>query len=145
MTVERDFETYRLLLDLWAQENPTKTNKLQVLLAVNAILVSAASVSDGVGRSDWPIFVAGLVFSLIWTFSIGRTSLYQSLWQAKLRELGKRYPDDPRFRVIETTGYRHAAPGLLRFFGGVSSKWYLMFSPFGFALTWLVILLVTVL
>jgi hypothetical protein len=37
----RDYEIYRIAMDLWSRENPIKTNKLQVLLVVNGLLVSA--------------------------------------------------------------------------------------------------------
>ena len=38
--VEHDYEAYKHLLDLWKSENPIKTNKLQVLLAINGLLVT---------------------------------------------------------------------------------------------------------
>ena len=31
---------------------------------------------------------------------------------------------------------------MLRTFGGISSRWYLLFSPFAFALAWLAVLLI---
>ena len=34
-------DEYKLILDLWKSESPIKTNKLQVLLATNSILVTA--------------------------------------------------------------------------------------------------------
>lgn len=139
---DKDYETFRSLLTLWAGENPIKTSKLQVLLAVNALLVSAVSVSGGFTADNWFVYVAGALFSLIWTFSIGRTSLYQSVWQAKLNELKQLYPDDPRFSVLETHVYKKRAKWMLRTFGGISSKWYLLFSPFAFALAWLAVLLI---
>lgn len=141
---ERDFETYKILLDLWSKENPIKTTKLQVLLAVNALLVSAITITGGgLTKDQWSIYLAGVVFNAIWTFSIGRTALFQEAWQAKLRELRDRYPDDPRFTILETAAYRARAPRFLRLFGGLSSKWYLLFSPFIFAIIWLVMLGIT--
>ena len=68
--VELDYQTYKSLLDLWARENPIKTTKLQTLLAVNALLVSAVNISGG----QWYVYLAGAIFSFIWMFSIGRTS-----------------------------------------------------------------------
>ncbi|MCH7761763.1 hypothetical protein IIA15_10265, partial [candidate division TA06 bacterium] len=140
---EQDFETYKMLLELWSRENPIKTTKLQVLLAVNGLLVSAVSLSGGFTADKWFVYMAGAIFSLIWTFSIGRTSLFQNIWQIKLKELRDRYPNDPRFSILETNAARKRARLLLRFFGGISSKWYLLFSPFGFAITWLAILIFT--
>lgn len=141
--VQRDFETYKLLLNLWQSENPIKTNKLQVLLAVNGLLVSAVSLSGGFVPELWYVYVAGAVFSLIWTFSIGRTSFFQDLWQARLLELQRRYPGDSRFSVLENARYRSQARLLVRVFGAVPSRWYLLLSPFAFAIIWLIVLFAT--
>lgn len=143
--IERDLWIYENLLELWSKENPIKTTKLQVLLAVNGLLVSTLKISDGkfLDKSNWFIYLAGAVFSLIWTFSIGRTSLFQEGWQIKMRELQARYPNDPRFAVLETAEQRRRAPTILRWFGCMSSKWYLLFSPFIFTIMWLAILIVT--
>jgi len=142
---ERDLWIYKNLLDLWSKENSIKTIKLQFLLAVNGLLISVIEISDGrfLDKSNWFIYLAGAVFSLIWTFSIGRTSLFQEGWQIKMRELQARYPNDPRFAVLETAEQRRRAPKILRWFGCMASKWYLLFSPFIFAVIWLVILIVT--
>lgn len=138
---DKQYEAFKTLLGLWAGENPIKTNKLQVLLAVNALLVSAVSISGGFTADKWYVYAAGAVFSLIWTFSIGRTSLFQAVWQKKLEELRELYPNDPRFSVLDTEKYRQQAKWMLRTFGGIPSKWYLLFAPFGFALAWFAILL----
>ena len=144
LSTDREFDTYKLLLDLWKSENPIKTNKLQVLLAVNALLVSGLKVSGAViAPENWPVYVTGAVFSIIWTLSIGRTSLYQEIWQMKLRQLQDRHEGDPRFRVLDASLEKTTAPGLLRFFGAVSSRWYLLFSPFGFAAAWVLLLAVS--
>ena len=140
---EADYESYKILLDLWKGENPIKTTKLQVLLAVNALLVSAINVSGGFTKDKWGIYTAGAVFSAIWTFSIGRTALFQDIWQAKMLELQNYYADDPRFAILETSAQKKKARWWVRIFGGIPSRWYLLFSPFLFAIAWLVILMVT--
>jgi hypothetical protein len=140
---QQDLEAYKTLLDLWSKENPIKTTKLQVLLAVNGLLVSAISISGGFTPDKWFVYLAGAVFSFIWTFSIGRTALFQDVWQIKLGELRDRYPHDPRFQILETKAHRKRARAMLRIFGGISSKWYLLFSPFGFGLAWLAVLIYT--
>jgi len=140
---ELDLEAYKMLLDLWSRENPIKTAKLQVLLAVNGLLVSAISVSGGFTADKWFVYLSGAVFSLIWTFSIGRTSLFQDIWQIKMRELQLRYPADPRFSILEITAAKKQTRPMMRLFGGISSKWYLLFSPLGFAIAWLAILFFT--
>jgi hypothetical protein len=141
--IHADYEAYKSLLDLWKGENPIKTTKLQVLLAVNALLVSAINVSGGFTADKWGIYIAGAIFSLIWTFSIGRTSLFQNLWMAKIKELKALYPDDPRFSILDTGKYRTRVGWLLRIFGSIPSHMYLLLSPFVFAIAWIVILVVT--
>jgi hypothetical protein len=76
---ERDLEAYKMLVGLWSAENPIKTTKLQLLLTVNGIFVSALKISGAslISRNSWYVYVAGALFSLIWTFSIGRTVLFQ--------------------------------------------------------------------
>lgn len=140
---QRDFETYKMVVDLWSRENPIKTAKLQVLLAVNALLVSALSFSGGLKPENWHIYFAGTVFNLVWTFSIGRTCLFQDVWQIKAGEFHRRYPDDRRFSLLETAEEQKRVRPLMRRFGFVPSKYYLLFTPFGFTLIWLAILLLT--
>jgi hypothetical protein len=136
-----DYDTYRTLLDLWKSENPIKTNKLQVLLAVNALLVSGLKVSgDVIDPDNWLVHLAGAVFSAIWTLSIGRTALFQEIWQMKLTRLQHKWKDDPRFQILDTRQDKREAPALLRRFGFVPSRLYLLFSPFAFAAAWVILL-----
>jgi hypothetical protein len=141
---ELDYQTYKCLLDLWSRENPIKTTKLQVLLAVNALLVSTVNLSGGIAGSKWYGYFSGAVFSFIWMFSIGRTALFQDVWQIKLGDLRKRYPHDPRFSILETAEAQRRARPMIRTFGALSSKWYLLFSPLVFALAWLLILAISI-
>jgi len=141
--VELDYQLYKSLVELWSRENPIKTTKLQVLLAVNALLVSAVNLSGGIEAKKWYVYVAGAIFSLIWTFSIGRTSLFQEVWEIKIKDLRRRYPDDRRFSILETREQQKQAPLMLRLFGAVPSRWYLLLSPFAFALAWLAVLLIS--
>lgn len=137
------FQRYEILLDLWSKENPIKTTKLQVLGAVNALLVSFAGLSDtGFSRDQWPVFVAGAAFSFVWTLSIGRTALFQDAWSRKLDALAEEFPDDPRFHIHRTREERRHAPVPLRVLGGVSSKYYLLAAPPVLALAWIVVLVV---
>jgi len=137
---QRDFDTYKMVVDLWSRENPIKTAKLQVLLAVNALLVSALNFSGGLRPENWHIYIAGTIFNLVWTFSIGRTCLFQDVWQIKAGEFRKRYPNDPRFSLLETAEEQKRVRPLIRRFGFVPSKYYLLFTPFGFTVIWLLIL-----
>jgi len=135
------FERYKVLLDLWSKENPIKTTKLQVLLAVNAILISVAGVSEsGFTSEKWSIYVAGAIFSAVWTLSIGRTALFQEAWSQKLDLLAELFPSDERFQIHKTKQEREQAPLVLRIMGGVSSKWYLTFAPAVFTVAWIAIL-----
>lgn len=139
---DHDYEAYRALLDLWSRENPIKTTKLQMLLAVNALLVSVVNYTSTVATPRWYLYLAGAAFSLIWTFSIGRTSLFQDVWQIKIADIRRRHPDDPRFAILETDDALRRARPLLRMFGVLPSKWYLLFSPLLFAVVWLIALVV---
>jgi hypothetical protein len=141
--VERDYTNYRVLLDLWSKENPIKTTKLQVLLAVNGLMASAVNLSGGVSGAKWYIYLAAAVFCFIWMFSIGRTVLFQDVWQRKLQELHERYPKDSRFAILQTREYQARVSPLARAFGAVPSKWYLLFSPLVFALSWLAVLVIS--
>jgi hypothetical protein len=136
---EIDYETYRCLLELWSRENPIKTTKLQVLLAVNALLVSAVNIAG----TRWYVYAAGALFSAIWMFSIGRTSLFQDIWQVKLADLRIRHPNDLRFSILEVEHARKRTRPMLQMFGAISSKWYLLFAPLGLALAWLIVLIVS--
>jgi hypothetical protein len=136
-SMERDYASYRLLVDLWAGENPIKTAKFLVLLATNALLVAAMSVAGGPSPKNWPLCLAGAAFSLVWAFSLGRTLLFQEGWRAKIRELEARYPGDGRFQVLETRGAREKAPLLVRMTGAVPSGYYLICAPVILFFSWL--------
>lgn len=143
MQAEPDYQTYKLLLDLWKSENQIKTIKLQFLLLVNALLVSTVGLAGGFSGGLWFVYAAGVVLNLIWTFSIGRTSLFQDVWQAKMAALRKRYPEDARFSLLASEDEKKGARWIVRALGGMPSRWYLLFSPLGFAAVWLAIWVVT--
>jgi hypothetical protein len=138
---EKDYQAYKTYVQLWKDENPIKTNKLQVLLIVNGLLVSALQVAGGFSAENWFLFLAGAVFSFIWVLSIGRTSLFQKIWQFKAREISDRYPEDQRFSILDTAEAMKEAPAWLRILGGVSSKYYLLGAPVLFFLLWIAALI----
>jgi hypothetical protein len=131
-----DFEIFKLLIDLWSRENPIKTNKLQVLLVVNGLLLTAVNVGGGFIAKNWPIYLGGAILSLIWVLSIGRTSLFQEIWQLKLQDLARKYPDDEHFRIMTYQDYLPQTSPPVRLSGCVSSKYYLIGAPILFCLTW---------
>ncbi len=133
---QRDYEAYRLLVELWVKENPVKTNKFQVLLLVNALFLIASHVTGGLGRDDWPICLGGVVFSLVWLLSIGRTVMFQKIWGYQIKKLAGIYLRDVRFQVLNKRRYRDI-PSTLRLFGGVPSSYYLIGAPCVFSLIWL--------
>ncbi len=141
--IDEDFEAFKLLVDLWTNENPIKTNKLQVLLVVNGLLVSAVQAVGGFVAENWPIYLVACVLSLIWVFSIGRTVLFQQIWKLRIQELRDRHPDVDRFQVLSSPVDTSRLPLWLRAAGGVSSKFYLIGAPFLFAAAWGAILAVT--
>jgi len=132
-----DYDIYKQLVELWAKENPIKTNKLQVLLVVNSLLLAAVNITGGFKPQNWPIYLGGAIFSLVWVLSIGRTSLFQEIWQTKINELARKYSDDERFQIFKHTIELRKSPLLLRIVGGVPSKYYLIGAPFVFCIIWL--------
>jgi len=134
--VERDYASYRLLVNLWAGENPIKTAKLLVLLATNALLIAAMSVAGGLLPKNWPLCLAGAAFSLVWALSLGRTSLFQEGWRLKIREIAARYPEDARFQVLEAAVERARAPLLIRVMGAIPSAYYLLGAPVILCMAW---------
>lgn len=133
---EQDLALYQHYLQLWASENPIKTNKLQILLLTNALLMAAMAFASVADANIW-IASAGVLVSGIWILSIGRTALFQKAWQHQLRAIAQRYPRDPRFQILNTQEAESSAPAWLRIVGGVSSKYYLMGAPIGFFIIWL--------
>jgi len=134
---DRDYDIYKQLAELWAKENPIKTSKLQVLLVVNSLLLTAVNINKGFNADNWPIYLGGAIFSLVWVLSIGRTSLFQEMWQTKIEELAMKYPDDERFQIFKHRDELRKSPLFLRIVGGVSSKYYLIGAPFLFCIIWL--------
>ena len=140
---EKDYEAYKAYVNLWISENPIKANKLQVLLVVNGLLVSALQIAGGFVPENWFLFLAGAVFSFIWILSIGRTSLFQKVWQIRANEIAAKptYARDPRFQILDTDKTEKHAPGWLQVLGSVSSKYYLLGAPILFSLAWGIALL----
>lgn len=136
----RDLDAYKSLLTLWMQENPIKTTKLQVLLAVNGALMSVVQFRPA--EDPRPVFAIGALLSGIWLLSIGRTVLYQQLWARKLDSLETAHPGDPRFAITNVAAVEAKAAGWLRTLGGVSSKYYLLGAPLAFVAGWLALLAV---
>jgi len=132
---EQDYAAYRMLVGLWAGENPVKTAKLQFLLLTEAVLVAGLVVAGGLVPKTWPLCLAGALVSLVWFFSLGRTVLFQQKWRAKTREIAARHPGDPRFEVLET-GDRGDFPVILRAAGAVPSSIYLVGVPLLFFICW---------
>lgn len=134
---EHDLQLYLRLLELWQAENPIKTIKLQFLLASNALMLAAVQLNGGLVTANRPLMLGGFVLCLVWTLSIGRTSLFQKAWKTRLDDIARRHPDDPRFQLLDQREGLRRAPGWLRALGGVSSKYYLLGAPAGFAVAWL--------
>lgn len=141
--VEQDLHTYSALLQLWQAENPIKTIKLQFLLITNAGLLGFSQISNEALGENFLLGAGGFVLNLIWTLSIGRTSLFQKAWKIKLDEIAQRHPDDARFQVLDIRSAETQAPGWLRGFGTVSSKYYLLGTPITFSISWLCVALLS--
>ena len=127
---QRAVEKYKLLFDLWMSENLVKTTKLQMLMATNSILVSAFFL---VGQPIW-IALVGFAFSMVWVFSIGRAVSFQHHWRAQMEDLRKQYSENPIFQI-------HSVKIKPPIWGSVSSKYYLLGTPFVASFTWLAVII----
>jgi hypothetical protein len=134
---DQDWHTYQQLLQLWQAENPIKTIKLQYLCLTNAVLLAALQLGGGITASNRLLMLGAAVLCLVWTLSIGRTSLFQKAWKNKLDAIAQRHPDDARFQLLQLKEAEAQAPGWLQLLGGVSSKYYLLGTPLVFSAFWL--------
>lgn len=138
---EKDYEIYTQLIDLWAKENSIKTSKHQMVLAVNGLLLAAISINDGFVAKNWPIYLGGAILCLVWVLSIGRTALFQEIWQVKILALAAKYPDDNRFQVYHYKEDMENVSKVLRVIGGMPSGYYLIGTPFIFCIGWISVFL----
>jgi hypothetical protein len=123
-------DRYKLLFDLWMSENPIKTNKLQMLMATNSILVSVFFLTEDI---FW-IALVGFFFSLVWVFSIGRTVSFQHHWQSQMEQLRQEYSGNT---IFQTHSAKISPPP----WGSVSSRYYLLGTPMATAVGWLAVML----
>lgn len=121
-------DKYKILFDLWKSENPLKTNMLQMLPATNSILVTAFFLSE---LSIW-IPLVGFLFATVWTLSIGRIASYQRRWRSQPEEVRMAFPDNPLFQT-HRNDFKHP------WWGGISSRYYLLGTPLAIAAGWLAV------
>ena len=141
---DRDFEHYKLILDLWARENPIKNNNLIAFLVVQSLLFIAVNLGRGFTAVNWPLYLGGAILSLIWLFPLGRTAFFQKCWGLKLQEYVSLHPTEERFNLHDCSFQRLQTSFSLRFWGGLPST-YLLGVPLIFGLFWLILLLYVVL
>lgn len=121
-------EKYKILLQLWASENPIKTQKIRALLLLNSILV------PGFLLTQKSIYVAlvGFAFSLVWVFSLGRTIAFQHHWRTQMEKLRRQHRENPILEI-------HAEEQELEFYGRVPSKYILLGSVAISTVVWLLV------
>jgi hypothetical protein len=130
---EDDNRQYEMLIDLWISENDTKTNKLQMLALVNSILFTGfVFVDEPAGKLVSALI--GLVFSVLWVFSIGNTLSHQKEWQRQIRELEQRFPQS--FNIFTRVNRRE-----FPIYGRVASVPILIGVPVFATLAWLIALI----
>lgn len=122
-------EQYKILLQLWASENPIKTQKMRALLLLNSILVPSFILTE---QSVY-IALVGFAFSLVWVFSLGRTIAFQHHWLTQMEKLHSQYRDNPILGI-------HAEEQELEFYGRVPSKYILLSSVVVSTVVWLLVL-----
>jgi len=137
---DRDFEAYKLILDLWARENPIKNNNMNAFLAVNSLLLMAVTLGRGFTPASWPLYAGGALLAAVWMPLLGRVTLSQKIWGLKLQEYVSLHPNDERFTLHDGTFQRLQASSLVRFCGGLPSSVYLLGIPLLIGLFWLALL-----
>jgi hypothetical protein len=138
--VERDYQRYHQLLELWSRENTIKTQKLQYFLLTNALLVIGFALTPNNSQESLHnavIPATGAALALIWTLSLGRTILFQKRWAALMRDLSEQHQDDNRFQILTTKPPISDLSFIIRLTGGVSSKYYLIGAPLVALVFWL--------
>ncbi len=137
--VERAYQRYCHLLELWSRENAIKTQKLQYFLLTTALLIIGYALTPDkpAGQAGQPLIcLVGAALSLIWTLSLGRTMRFQKKWQALLAELSAEYSADERFQILKKAPSQTKLPLIVRLAGSVSSKYYLIGAPLGGIVFW---------
>jgi hypothetical protein len=127
-------EKYRLLVDLWKSENRNKTNQLLVLMATNSLLVLAFFLAE---RTPW-VALVGSLFSFVWILSLGHTISLQDHWRAQMEILRKRGAQYALFQI-------HSARTRSSILGRVPSRYYVLGTPIAAAISWLAVLVYTLL
>ena len=134
--VERAYQRYCHLLELWSRENGIKTQKLQYFLLTTALLIIGYALTPDKSEGRTLICPAGVALSLIWTLSLGRTMRFQKKWQALLNELSAEYSADSRFQILKTDPAENNLSVIVRLAGAVSSKYYLIGAPLAGIVFW---------
>ena len=124
-------ERYKLLVQLWSSENQVKTAKLQTFALVTSILVSVFVL---VAEARAFVSPVGIVFSLVWLFSIGRTLHYQAYWRDQIDKIHEQFSDDFLFEIFDRKSLGVFRRGIT---GRISSKLILLGTPCVAAICWL--------
>lgn len=117
--------------DMWKHENEIANQKISIYFGVQAILI-VALVS-----APTPAFVAGLVVSIVWFFSIGRTVGYRNHWRYKNKQLINKLP-----QVVQSDYYlypTHHDEKPMPWYAKIPSNWILLSTPVLGILFWIYI------
>jgi len=133
-------DAIKVLYEMWRHENNIVNQKIAIYFAIQAILIISLS------SSPIPTAVAGLIVSLIWFFSIGRTIVYRIYWLERITKLLedtggiKLLPIIKEEKKMKKTKEKHIYR--MQWFGKVPSKYVLLGTPFIGLILWLVILVI---
>ena len=121
MDESRKIEALKVAYQLWSQDNLIGNQKLAMYLAVQSILVLALAREPG---AHGVVSGFGVVLSLVWFLSIGRTVEFRDVWQEKIHSLLEGLGDGPKsdFRMYPSADRVKQ----IAFYGRLSSKYVLL-------------------
>jgi len=95
--MEEPTERAKLLFSLWTEENSVVSQKTNLFVATEAILVAAVVTSPSLG---WLVTLVGLAVSANWLLSVGRTLRYRDHWRRLLSQEGEVAMFPPAARTV---------------------------------------------
>lgn len=119
-----DIEAIKILNQHWMNDNNVINSKLVQYIAVQSLLVLAREKVSAANEL-WPVL--GILSSVCWFFSMGRTYGLRELWRKQAEELVNQKPGLGAFRIHEAK--------VSSWYGVVSTGWTQIGIPFvGFVL-----------
>lgn len=124
-------EKLKMFLSLWMGENDIKTKKLNYFFIVQAILITVISLKIEV-KLQILVACVGIFVSFILYFSIGRTVVFQRLWEQLIRGVLIKNEGLDAAEMLAIFDGRIKFP----FYGSIPSKTLALFPPIFLITVW---------